>query len=211
MARPAYAVRGLYAITPEDADTVRLCARVGAALRGGARIVQYRNKLLTAGEQRIQAEALLSLCRTHQVPFIVNDDLELACAIDADGVHLGRTDGDLAAARARLGSAKLLGASCYNQFALAQQAIERGADHVAFGSVFASTTKPGNVRAPLELFGRARAELGVPSVAIGGITPENAPALVAAGADVLAVISALFDAPDITEQAQRFQRLYAHP
>lgn len=204
-----FVIRGLYAITPEEPDTARLCTGLAAALRGGAAIVQYRNKLLPAPQRRAQAEALLALCRQYAVPLIVNDDLELACAIDADGVHLGRTDGDLAQARTRLRPGKLLGASCYDRFELAQQAVAHGADHVAFGSVFASATKPGNVRASLELFGRARAELGVPSVAIGGITPENASALIAAGADALAVISALFDASDVATQAQRFKQLFA--
>lgn len=207
--RAAAVIRGLYAITPEEPDTARLYMQVAVALSGGAAVVQYRNKLLPSAQQRAQAEALLALCRTEAVPFIVNDDLELACAIDADGVHLGRTDGDLRHARATLGPGKLLGASCYDRFELAEQAVAAGADHIAFGSVFASATKPGNVRAPLSLFARARAELRVPAVAIGGITPENAPELVAAGADALAVISALFDAQDVAGQARRFKRLFA--
>lgn len=207
--RSAAVIRGLYAITPEEPDTARLYHLVAVALSGGAAVVQYRNKLLPPAHRRTQAEALLALCRAEAVPFIVNDDLELACAIDADGLHLGRTDGDLRQARARLGPDKLLGASCYDRFELARQAVAAGADHVAFGSVFTSSTKPGNVRAPLALFARARAELDVPSVAIGGITPENAPALIAAGADALAVISALFEAPDIAAQARRFNRLFA--
>lgn len=204
-------IRGLYAITPEEPDTARLCALLARALSGGAAIVQYRNKLLAAPQRRAQAQEVLELCRQHRAPLIINDDVDLACAIEADGVHLGRTDGDLAQARARLGAGKLLGASCYDRFELAQLAVAQGADHVAFGSMFASSTKPGNVRAPLALFSRVRNELGVPCVAIGGITPENAPEVIAAGADALAVISALFDAADITAQARRFRQLFPVP
>jgi len=132
--------------------------------------------------------------------------VELALAVDADGVHLGRDDGNLAAARDRL-PGKLLGASCYDRIDLARAAIGAGADYVAFGSVFASSTKPGAVRAPLSLFADARA-LGVPLCAIGGITADNAPAVVRAGADLLAVIADLFDAPDVAVRAGAFAKLF---
>jgi thiamine-phosphate pyrophosphorylase len=147
------------------------------------------------------------LCREFSVPVIVNDDVELALEVEADGVHLGRDDGDLAAARRRLGK-RLLGASCYNDLSLARAAVAAGADYVAFGSVFASTTKPAAVRAPLTLFKEASG-LGVPLAAIGGITLENAAALVAAGASLLAVISDLFDAPDIRARARQYGKLFA--
>jgi thiamine-phosphate pyrophosphorylase len=200
--------RGLYALTPDAADTAWLVAAVRAAVSGGASAVQYRNKAADAGLARAQASALASVCRAAAVPLIVNNDLELALAVDAAGVHLGAADGDLAAARARLGPGRLLGASCYGRLDDAARAVAAGADYVAFGSVFASPTKPGAVRAPLSLFRDAR-RLGVPLVAIGGITLDNARAVVAAGADALAVITALFQADDVAAQARRFAALFA--
>lgn len=199
---------GLYAITPEEADTARLTALVKAALDGGAAIVQYRNKSGSAARRRQQALALQALCRAAGVPLIINDDLALALAIDADGLHLGDGDGDLASARARLGPHKLLGASCYNSMELALEARERGADHIAFGSMFPSAVKPDAVHAPLTLFGQAAAAVGLPAVAIGGITLDNAPSVIQAGAHALAIISALFGAPDVTQRARDFSRLF---
>ena len=201
-------IAGLYAITREQADTSSLAREVEAAIAGGARVVQYRSKSADAALRRAQAEALAAVCRRARVPLIVNDDLELALAAGADGVHLGRGDGDIAAARARLGPHGLLGASCYERMDLAERAVAAGADHVAFGSVFPSPTKPGAVRAPLALFTEARARLPVPIVAIGGITPENAAAVIEAGADALAVIAAVFESPDITAAAARFRDLF---
>jgi thiamine-phosphate pyrophosphorylase len=200
--------RGLYAITPETPDTSRLLALVRAALAGGAAAIQYRSKDASRVMRREQARGLAELCRAHGVPLIVNDDVELAREAGAHGVHLGAEDGDLAAARRRIGADKLIGASCYNRLDLAVAAKEAGADYVAFGSVFASPTKPAALRAPLALFADARRAVDLPLVAIGGITPENAAEVVAAGADALAVISALFDAPDVTARAQAFTRLF---
>jgi thiamine-phosphate pyrophosphorylase len=193
-------LRGLYALTPEGADLER---KLRAALEGGVACVQYRRKQGT----RDEAAAVVRLCREFGVPVIVNDDVELALEVGADGAHLGRDDGDLAAARKRLGR-RLLGASCYDDLALARAAVAAGADYVAFGSVFASPTKPQAVRAPLHVFREANS-LGVPLAAIGGITLENAPALVAAGASLLAVISDLFDAPDIRARARQYGKLFA--
>ncbi|MFO1362803.1 MAG: thiamine phosphate synthase [Burkholderiales bacterium] len=201
--------RGLYALTPDLDDAGLLAARVAAALRGGATAVQYRNKAAPAAVRRRQAEALVGLCRAAAVPLIVNDDVELACAVGADGAHLGAGDGDLAAARARLGPGRILGASCYNRLDLAQAAVAAGADYVAFGAAFASATKPGAVRAPLELYRTARRALAARIVAIGGITVANAPALVTAGVDALAVITALFDADDVARRAREFQSLFS--
>lgn len=196
-------LRGLYAITPELADGEALLRRAALALAGGIAMLQYRSK----GMQQLQeAKALARMCRARAVPFIVNDDLALALECNADGVHLGRDDGELTAARAKL-RGKLLGASCYDSLAAARKAVAAGADYVAFGSVFPSPTKPSAVRAPLALFGEARA-LGVPLVAIGGITLENAPQLLRAGADGLAVLSDLFDAPDIAERARSYGKLF---
>jgi thiamine-phosphate pyrophosphorylase len=201
-------LRGLYAITPDGLDTNELLTRVQAALHGGVRVVQYRDKQRDAVEQAGIALALCSLCRRYGAGFIVNDDLALALAVDADGVHLGADDGDLATARQALGPSRLLGVSCYADFALARAAVAAGADYVAFGAVYPSPTKPQAQRAPLSLFGRCRDELGVPACAIGGITLDAAPALIAAGADLLAVITDLFAASDIESRALSFQQLF---
>lgn len=202
------AIRGLYAITPDMADTDQLCTLVEASLLGGASLLQYRNK--TAGHvlRVAQARALLDLCRDYDVPLIINDNIKLCLAIDADGVHLGSSDGNLAESRARLGSDKILGASCYNRFELAVEAKIRGADYVAFGACFASATKPNAAKADLALFGRAQANLGLPTVAIGGITQDNAILAINAGADAVAVIAALYSAADVTVAAQQLSNLF---
>ena len=199
---------GLYAITPDEPRTDILVDKVSQALRGGASSVQYRNK--TAGpELRLeQARALAALCRAADAAFIVNDDVALALELGADGAHLGADDGDLAEARRRLGLDKLLGASCYNRIELAEAAAQAGVNYLAFGSVFSSGTKPGAVRAPLSLFAEARRSFALPLVAIGGITLQNASQVFAAGADAVAVISAVFDAADVAEGAAGFTRLY---
>lgn len=189
-------LRGLYLVTPDEPDTATLLARVGRALAARPVLLQYRNKLLDAAGRRTQAAEVLALCRAAGVPMVVNDSVELALDIAADGVHLGRDDGDPAAARARLGAGRIIGVSCYDEWARAVAGARAGADYLAFGAMFASPTKPAAVRAPLELLGRARRELGRPVAAIGGITAENAAQLVAAGADLLAVISDVFAAPD---------------
>jgi len=196
-------LRGLYAITPEHTERAMLGRQVAQALEGGIEMLQYRRK----GAQDVgEARELAALCRRSGVPFIVNDDLALALACGADGLHLGREDGDIAAARMKLGD-KVLGVSCYDSLAAARAAVAAGAHYVAFGSVFASPTKPSAVRAPHNLFIEARA-LGVPLIAIGGVTLENAPQLLSAGADALAVISDLFDAPDIAGRARAYGKLF---
>jgi thiamine-phosphate pyrophosphorylase len=198
-------LRGLYAITPECSDCAQLLDKTERALKGGLALLQYRSK--ARKESRLtQARELALLARRYGVPLIVNDDVELALQVGADGVHLGRADADLAGARAQL-PGKLLGASCYDELERARNAVNAGADYIAFGSVFPSTTKPGAVRAPLSLF-RAARPLGVPLCAIGGITADNAPQLLRAGADLLAVISDLFDAPDISERARQYAKAF---
>jgi len=197
-------MRGLYAITPDLADTEALARKVEQALKAGVAMLQYRNKMLSKDQRLLQAKELAPLARGYGVPFIVNDDAEIALAVGANGAHLGRDDGDLAAARSKL-PGRILGASCYADLEKARGAVRAGADYVAFGSVFPSPTKPGAVRAPLSLFAN---DLGVPLCAIGGITLENAPALIAAGASLLAVISDLFDAPDIAARASQYRRLF---
>ncbi len=202
---------GLYAITPDCTDGEVLLAKVRAALQfahlGGWAALQYRNKAAAPARRAAEAHALAALCRARGVPFIVNDDVELALASGADGVHLGRDDGALAAARTRLGD-RLLGASCYDRLDLARTALAAGADYVAFGTVYPSTTKPGAVVAPLALFAAARA-LDAPVVAIGGISLERAAEVLRAGADCLAVISDLFDAPDIAARARAYANLFS--
>lgn len=202
-------IAGLYAVTPDVADVPDLIATAGAALSGGARLLQYRNKSAASALRLSQAQSLLALCRRSRVPLIVNDHLDLALAVGADGVHLGVEDGSLATARARLGPARILGASCYGRLELALEAERLGADYVAFGSFFPSGVKPGAVRAPLTLLRDAKRRLSVPVVAIGGITLENAPQVIAAGADSVAVISALFGADDVRAAARRFSELFA--
>ena len=197
-------MRGLYAITPDIADTAELARRVEQALKAGVALLQYRNKAISKDKRLLQARELAPLARGYGVPLIVNDDVEIALAVGANGAHLGRDDGDLAAARAQL-PGKILGTSCYADLDKAKAAVRAGADYVAFGSVFPSPTKPRAVRAPLSLFGH---DLGVPLCAIGGITIENAPQLVAAGASLLAVISDLFEAPDIAARAAQDRRLF---
>jgi len=192
-------LRGLYAVTPEGEDSER---KLRLALEGGIALLQYRSKR----RNRAQAAAVVRLAREFGVPVIINDDVQLALELGAGGAHLGRDDGDLGRARARLGS-RILGASCYNDLALARAAVAAGADYVAFGSMFASPTKPQAARASLALLGDAKT-LGVPLAAIGGITLENAPQLIAAGADLLAVISDLFDAPDIRARAEAYGKLF---
>ena len=200
---------GLYLVTPECDDEEALAARVEAALAGKPAVLQYRNKQAPAETRLAQAVRLATLCRSAGVPFIINDDVELACRVDADGVHVGKADGDVAGVRARIGGGRLLGVSCYNEWWRAEAAVAAGADYVAFGAMFPSPTKPDTVRAEPALLGRARARLPVSVVAIGGITLENAPTVIAAGATQLAVISDVFSAPDVTARAAAFAALYA--
>jgi thiamine-phosphate pyrophosphorylase len=199
---------GVYAITPETADTGRLLTQVEAALLGGVAAVQYRDKSSDVARRHEQASELVALCRRFAVPLIINDDLRLADLTDADGVHLGRDDGGLREARIILGRDKFVGASCYQSLDLAEAAQAAGADYVAFGSFFASPTKPAAPRAGLDLLREAAPRIHVPLVAIGGITLANAPSLLDAGADSLAVLSALFDAPDIRAAAQALNQLF---
>jgi len=193
-------LRGLYAITPETLETTQLMEKVRQALEGGAALLQYRRK---ARSTPAEAEALLRLARSFNVPFIVNDDVALARQLGADGVHLGRDDTQIPSSRENLG---IVGASAYASLETAKKAVQAGAGYVAFGSVFASPTKPAAVRAPLSLFGH---DLGVPLCAIGGITLEKAPLVIKAGASLLAVISDLFDAPDIRGRARDYARLFS--
>lgn len=201
--------RGLYAIADTSVIPAdQLVRAVARAVQGGAAMIQYRDKSGEPQRRRFEAQDLMTLCRPLGKPLIINDDVELAFEVGAAGVHLGRDDGAVADARARLGDGAIIGVSCYNELERARQAAADGADYVAFGSFFPSPTKPGAVRADRDLLLAARAELGLPVVAIGGITPENGAALVEAGADLLAVITGVFGRDDIEGAARAYSRLF---
>lgn len=203
---------GLYAITDTRlGHSDALIDGVGAAIAGGAKVIQYRDKSHDAMRRQAEATRLQELCTASAIPLIINDDVDLAAAVGAAGVHLGRDDLSVAEARARLPAASIVGCSCYDRFDLARDAAAAGADYIAFGSFFPSPTKPNAVRAPIDLLRRARRDLAVPAVAIGGITPENGGALVAAGATWLAVITAVFAAADICQATRAFDPCFDDP
>jgi thiamine-phosphate pyrophosphorylase len=204
-------VRGLYVLADTALLGARLEAAVAAALRGGARLVQYRDKSTDTTRRAREAAALCALCAKARAIFIVNDDPALAAAVDAHGVHLGRDDPDIAAARARLGPRAYIGATAYDDIERGQAALAAGADHVAFGRFFPSPTKPGGPLLDVDFLRRARAALDAPIVAIGGIRAENAAPLVRAGADALAVTSGVFAAADIEAAARALARLHEEP
>lgn len=198
--------RGLYLVTPDEPDTGRLLDRVAAVL-GEASLLQYRNKSASPALRSEQALALLPLCRAAGVPLIVNDDIDLAHAIGAAGVHLGEHDRAVNRARAVLGDTAIVGVSCYDDLRRAHAAAAAGASYIAFGAFFPSATKPGARRAGLSLLQEA-ASLRLPRVAIGGITPDNAPVLIGAGADLLAVIAGVFDTADPAAAAAAYRRAF---
>ena len=200
---------GLYVIT--DSQLIpgpRLADSVARAIAGGAVMVQYRDKQHTAAQRAREAATLAGLCQRHGVPLIINDDIELACHVGAAGVHLGAADAAPGHARDRLGDEAIIGVSCYNRLENARQAQDAGASYIAFGRFFPSPTKPDAVQARPALLADARRELALPLAAIGGITPENGTELVAAGADLLAVIHGVFGAADVTATARRYAALF---
>lgn len=200
-------LRGLYAVTPEALSGAALYRAAEAACGNGAVVLQYRNKSTDAARRRADADALRAITTVCGALFIINDDIELAKVCGADGVHVGRDDGGPALARKALGRDALIGVSCYDDPALARAAARDGADYVAFGSMYASSTKPAAPPASIGRFAEV-ANLGLPRCAIGGITLARAPELIAAGADLLAVVSDLFDAPDIAARARAYARLF---
>ena len=202
-------LRGLYAIT-DDALTPgdAMLPAVLSAIRGGARLVQYRDKSVDLARRKRQARALLHICRQHEIPLIINDDVELAFAIGADGVHLGEDDMPVHEARARLGPHAIIGATCHASLELAVSAARAGTDYVAFGSFFDTPSKPGAVRAPVSLLEAASSRLHLPVCAIGGITPDNGAMLVKAGASMLAAISGIFAQTQVAAAAGRYARLF---
>ncbi len=198
--------RGLYGLTPNNCPQLHEVAE--HALRGGVRLLQYRDKHADSAMRETRARQLLTLCHTYQVPLIINDDLELAMKIGADGVHLGADDAPIDQARA-LFPKGIIGASCYNDFKLATQAVRAGASYIAFGSFHPSPTKPDAAVAPLELLMHARRELSIPICAIGGIDAGNAAPLLDAGADMLAVSNAIFSSTDIVAATNALAHLFA--
>ncbi len=202
-------ISGIYALTPETEHTAGLIEKIHAAIAGGVRLFQYRNKSASRHLRHEQCEALLEIIKRSGGTLIVNDDVRLALDVGADGVHLGIDDGPVSQARKMLGPERIIGVSCYNDFDRALASEEAGADYVAFGSFFASLTKPAAVTAPVNLLSRAKSRLQVPVVAIGGIDENNAPALVKSGADAVAVLSSLFNNDDVEEHARRLWRAIA--
>jgi len=202
-------LEGLYPVTPDPADDPHWLARIEAVLDVGVPVLQYRDKSSDDAQRLQRARELVRLCRARGTRLVVNDDPGLAAAAGADGVHLGRDDGTIAAARAALGRGALVGVSCYDSIDRARAAARDGADYIAFGAVFASGIKPGAVRAPLSLLALGARETGLPVVAIGGIGLEHVPALVAAGADAIAVISAVFAAHDPAASTRAFRAALA--
>jgi thiamine-phosphate pyrophosphorylase len=196
---------GLYAISDGPrADLLGVCE---SALRGGTAMLQYRDKTHEPARRSQEAAALTALCARYRVPLIVNDDVELAAHIGAAGVHLGKGDATVAEARARLGAQAIIGVSCYGSIERARQAAQEGADYLAFGAFYPSPTKPDAQRATPDLL-RATKSFGLPRVAIGGITPDNAQLLLDAGADFLAVVSGVFGAADAAAAARRYAALF---
>ncbi len=205
--RPA--LRGLYAITDEDLIPAALFAQsVEKALRGGAAIIQYRDKSGNAGKRLRQANELRELCTAYSALLIINDDVELAKNVSADGVHIGAHDAELYDARDMLGDDFIIGVSCYADFERACLLSLQGTDYVAFGAFYSSPTKPDAVQAAPALLSEAREKLAVPACAIGGIDVSNARALIHAGADMVAVVSGLFAKPDIEATARRLSALF---
>lgn len=195
-------LRGLYAITPDWQDSTRLLEAVEAALAGGASILQFRRKHLHGRQLREEAQVMAGMCRRHGVPFIVNDDPHLALECGAEGVHLGRDDGDVRAARELLGPGRLIGVSCYGDIRLVKVAENNGADYAALGSLFPSASKPFATRIELSTFAAARQATSIPLAGIGGIGPDNAASVKLAGADMIAVIGALFESGSVRDTAR---------
>lgn len=201
-------IGGLYAITPDIADTGRLCNAVHQVLAGGAHLLQYRNKSAGKHLRLAQATALQRLCKQFQVPLIINDHLDLAMEIDAEGLHVGGGDISPQIARCHFGQDKIIGVSCYNQLDRAIEAENAGADYAAFGAFYPSMTKAVTCQASIDLLVTARKQLSIPVVAIGGINLDNVGTLVAHGCHAVAVSNALFDAKNIRKTSQEFTRLF---
>ncbi len=201
-------LHGLYAITDPTLMGDRLLADAELAIRGGIHLLQYRNKQAESSQQESEAAALMKLCRAQNVHFIINDDPQLAVKVDADGVHLGQSDSNIAHAREILGANKIIGITCHASLKIARAAEKAGADYVAFGRFFPSQTKADAPPAEIDILQQASRQLSIPIVAIGGITAENGAQLIDSGADMLAVIHGIFAANDVRGAAQRYTELF---
>lgn len=207
--RDSFTIRGLYVITPDISDLETLIQRTELALQGGAIMVQYRSKTQHKDVKMQQCASILRLCRRYHVPCIVNDDVEMCRILEADGVHLGEKDHNIADVRHILGEDSIIGSSCYNQLERAKRAQKEGASYVAFGAMFPTLTKPNAPRATLELLRQARSEINMPIVAIGGLNLNNAQDVIETGIDAIAVITSLFDAKSIKETAETFSKMFS--
>ncbi len=203
-------MRGLYLVTPNWDETDRLLEVTEQALQEGVALLQYRHKHADAALRREQAGALLLLARKYGVPFIVNDFIDLCEQLDADGVHVGGTDISVAEARARLGKQKLVGASCYGDLQLAHKAQQEGASYMAFGGFYPSLVKQYPVTTDPDIVLQAKREIALPCVVIGGMTPGNAAPLAARGADLVAAISSVYLADDVTISVREFNKLFVN-
>ena len=201
-------LRGLYALTPDGVEDATLLAQVAAAVDGGVRFLQYRNKQADDAQRRRQAATLADYCKKREVHLIINDSVQLAQEVGADGVHLGAADVAVSDARAQLGAQAIIGCTCHGSLTRAQHAAASGASYLAFGALFPSATKPQAAPCPLSVLTSAKQQFRLPVVAIGGITPENAAAVLQAGADALAVLHGLFAAPDVSARARAFCALF---
>jgi len=206
--RDSFIIKGLYAITPDMADLNSLIQKTQSAIEGGAFMVQYRSKIHDRAVKMQQCAAILRLCREYDVPCIVNDDVEMCHILEADGVHLGEKDDNIAEVRRILGEDAIIGSSCYDQLNRAKQAQKEGASYVAFGAVFPTPTKPNAPRATLELLREAKSEIQIPIVAIGGITMNNAHDVIETGVDAIAVITSLYESNSIKETAETFSQMF---
>jgi thiamine-phosphate pyrophosphorylase len=202
-------MKGLYIVTPDWDDTDKMVAATEAALKGGVALVQYRHKTASPELRKEQASELLALCRKHNCPLVINDFIELCLELDADGIHVGGTDAPVAQVRAAIGPDKILGASCYGDLELAQKAHQAGASYVAFGGFYPSRVKKYEVSTPVDIITRAKQQLPVPVVVIGGMTQENSVPLIKAGTDMVAAISSVYMTDDPQAAARRFVQLFA--
>lgn len=202
-------ISGLYAITPDLENTNDLLNKVQQALEGRVQLIQYRNKLANEILRRKQAKLLLQLCREYGIPLIINDHLDLAIEIDADGLHVGQDDISVTKARNQFGQDKIIGASCYNNLDLAVQAEKKGADYVAFGAFFSSLTKPNTISVTMDLVDQAKKRISLPIVAIGGIKLANARTVIQGGCAAVAVCNDLFHTENIKATATQYSQLFA--
>ena len=203
-----WSLHGLYIVTPDWDDTDKLVAATEQAIRGGARLVQYRHKSADGTQRRQQASALLQVCRDHQVPFIINDHVDLCLALDADGIHVGGTDASVAEVRAQLGPDKIVGASCYGSLPMVHAAWQAGASYVAFGGFYPSRVKKYEFKTAPAIVAASKQEIALPVVVIGGMTQDNCLPLIAQGCDMVAAISSVYMSADVRLAATRFAVLF---